>query len=168
MTNPRLTAIICPVVERLGVAQFGSVLEWGSRGRRFESSHPDQLKKPENTVFSGFFFLVNSEDYPNFILTRLIYQRFVRAAFAAGRFFFFNAAIPFRPRQRSPVSVRMETAQGPVPRFSGGQALVALNIAFYPACFPGTVAFSYCFAIMKMNSPEAQRSFSTRASALTT
>ncbi len=25
----------------LGVAQFGSVLEWGSRGRRFESSHPD-------------------------------------------------------------------------------------------------------------------------------
>ena len=26
----------------LGVAQFGSVLEWGSRGRRFESSHPDQ------------------------------------------------------------------------------------------------------------------------------
>ena len=25
----------------LGVAQFGSVLEWGSRGRKFESSHPD-------------------------------------------------------------------------------------------------------------------------------
>ncbi len=29
----------------LGVAQFGSVLEWGSRGRRFKSSHPDQIKK---------------------------------------------------------------------------------------------------------------------------
>lgn len=27
----------------LGVAQFGSVLEWGSRGRRFDSCHPDQL-----------------------------------------------------------------------------------------------------------------------------
>ena len=27
--------------EYLGVAQFGSVLEWGSRGRKFESSHPD-------------------------------------------------------------------------------------------------------------------------------
>ena len=23
------------------MAQFGSVLEWGSRGRKFESSHPD-------------------------------------------------------------------------------------------------------------------------------
>ena len=30
--------------EYLGVAQFGSVLEWGSRGRRFESSHPDHEK----------------------------------------------------------------------------------------------------------------------------
>ena len=28
-------------MDYLGVAQFGSVLEWGSRGRRFESSHPD-------------------------------------------------------------------------------------------------------------------------------
>ena len=27
--------------KNLGVAQFGSVLEWGSRGRKFESSHPD-------------------------------------------------------------------------------------------------------------------------------
>ena len=24
------------------MAQFGSALEWGSRGRRFESSYPDQ------------------------------------------------------------------------------------------------------------------------------
>ncbi len=31
------------VVKQLGVAQFGSVLEWGSRGRRFESYHPDHL-----------------------------------------------------------------------------------------------------------------------------
>ena len=28
----------------LGVAQFGSVLEWGSRGRGFKSSHPDQYR----------------------------------------------------------------------------------------------------------------------------
>ena len=27
--------------QSLGVAQFGSVLEWGSRGRKFKSSHPD-------------------------------------------------------------------------------------------------------------------------------
>ena len=27
----------------LGVAQFGSVLEWGSRGRRFNSCHPDHV-----------------------------------------------------------------------------------------------------------------------------
>ena len=33
--------------EYLGVAQFGSVLEWGSRGRRFESSHPDHFPKPK-------------------------------------------------------------------------------------------------------------------------
>ena len=26
----------------LGVAQFGSALEWGSRGRKFKSSHSDQ------------------------------------------------------------------------------------------------------------------------------
>ena len=39
--------------EYLGVAQFGSVLEWGSRGRRFESSHPDQSKSPEITMVSG-------------------------------------------------------------------------------------------------------------------
>ena len=34
-------------IEYLGVAQFGSVLEWGSRGRRFESSHPDHFPKPK-------------------------------------------------------------------------------------------------------------------------
>ena len=27
----------------LGVAQFGSAREWGSRGRRFESSHSDHF-----------------------------------------------------------------------------------------------------------------------------
>ena len=34
------------MIQRLGVAQFGSVLEWGSRGRKFESSHPDHNWTP--------------------------------------------------------------------------------------------------------------------------
>ena len=29
------------IVYYLGVAQFGSALEWGSRGRKFKSSHSD-------------------------------------------------------------------------------------------------------------------------------
>ena len=33
---------ICVVIR--GVAQFGSVLEWGSRGREFESRHSDQKR----------------------------------------------------------------------------------------------------------------------------
>ena len=45
---------MCSVTAYLGVAQFGSVLEWGSRGRRFESSHPD-FSKP---VCAGFFFVL--------------------------------------------------------------------------------------------------------------
>ena len=28
-----------------GVAQLASALAWGARGRKFESSHPDQIKK---------------------------------------------------------------------------------------------------------------------------
>ena len=48
LTNPRPLVIIlfaadnrrqCP-----GVAQFGSALEWGSRGREFDSRHSDQTK----------------------------------------------------------------------------------------------------------------------------
>ncbi len=39
----------------LGVAQFGSVLEWGSRGRKFDSCHPDQ-KKGERCVHLFPFF----------------------------------------------------------------------------------------------------------------
>ena len=38
----------------LGVAQLGSVLEWGSRGREFESLHPDG-KALENEKFSRVF-----------------------------------------------------------------------------------------------------------------
>ena len=40
--------------EHLGVAQFGSVLEWGSRGRKFESSHPDQRSDCRTASFLSF------------------------------------------------------------------------------------------------------------------
>ena len=39
----------------LGVAQFGSVPEWGSGGRKFKSSHPD-VKPLEINGFKGFCF----------------------------------------------------------------------------------------------------------------
>ena len=39
----------------MGVAQFGSALEWGSRGRGFKSLHPYQKKILHNSV--GFFLL---------------------------------------------------------------------------------------------------------------
>ena len=46
---------------RRDVAQSGSALEWGSRGRRFKSFHPDQKAEPQGiygnvdpfSVFSG-------------------------------------------------------------------------------------------------------------------
>ena len=42
-----------------GVAQFGSALEWGSRGRRFDSSHSDQVNRkiPGIVRFQGFFYV---------------------------------------------------------------------------------------------------------------
>ena len=36
-----------------GVAQLGSALDWGSRGRRFKSCHPDHLKNEYSTEFVG-------------------------------------------------------------------------------------------------------------------
>ena len=44
---------------RLGVAQFGSVLEWGSRGREFESRHSDHAEYP--VMDALFFYCKNSE-----------------------------------------------------------------------------------------------------------
>ena len=41
----------------LGMAQFGSVLEWGSRGRRFKSSYPDH-SGVNFIVYSGFFIQI--------------------------------------------------------------------------------------------------------------
>ena len=47
-------------MEYLGVAQFGSVLEWGSRGRRFESSHPDHKALSESLrafmIYKSLYF----------------------------------------------------------------------------------------------------------------
>ena len=34
-----------------GVAQFGSALEWGSRGREFDSRHSDQKTSSTELVF---------------------------------------------------------------------------------------------------------------------
>ena len=54
-------------MEYLGVAQFGSVLEWGSRGRRFESSHPDQRTE----IAQSFFFFFCAADGSKIILKKL-------------------------------------------------------------------------------------------------
>ena len=43
-------------VAYLGVAQFGSVLEWGSRGREFKSPHSDHKKI---VSFSDAFFFIS-------------------------------------------------------------------------------------------------------------
>ena len=39
------------------VAQFGSALDWGSRGRRFKSCQPDQLSQAgQMEIWPAFFF----------------------------------------------------------------------------------------------------------------
>ena len=47
-----------------GVAQFGSALEWGSRGREFDSRHSDQKTSSTGLVFfllSFVFWLCNKK-----------------------------------------------------------------------------------------------------------
>ena len=41
------------------VAQFGSALDWGSRGRRFKSCQPDQLTQAGQKIslLTRFFFI---------------------------------------------------------------------------------------------------------------
>ena len=46
----------------LGVAQFGSVLEWGSRGRKFKSSHPDQKQSIDDMGCFCFYMYILSKD----------------------------------------------------------------------------------------------------------
>ncbi len=50
------------------VAQPGSVLAWGARGRKFESCRPDKrgikkVKKPVNTLFTGFLCVIIFPDF---------------------------------------------------------------------------------------------------------
>ena len=40
------------------VAQPGSALAWGARGRKFESCHPDQSKQRASEISEAFCFLV--------------------------------------------------------------------------------------------------------------
>ncbi len=47
----------------LGVAQFGSALDWGSRGRKFKSCHSDQIatelfKLKKRGIASLFFIFI--------------------------------------------------------------------------------------------------------------
>ena len=49
------------------MAQLGSALEWGSRGRKFKSSHPDHFKSLTTRIYgSSFFFL------PSLLLALLV------------------------------------------------------------------------------------------------
>ena len=43
-----------------GVAQFGSALEWGSRGRKFKSSHSDQRFNKKHRAICSVFFITLS------------------------------------------------------------------------------------------------------------
>ena len=46
------------LIRRRGVAQFGSALEWGSRGRKFDSCHSDHFLLTFaflQAFFTGFF-----------------------------------------------------------------------------------------------------------------
>ena len=38
------------------MAQFGSALDWGSRGRGFKSRQPDQYEDPHSFTECGFLF----------------------------------------------------------------------------------------------------------------
>ena len=63
---------------RRGVAQFGSALGLGPRGRRFESCRPDHHRKPVNTPFTGFFHALKKTfdplNYPLQILITHFYH----------------------------------------------------------------------------------------------
>ena len=49
------------LIRRRGVAQFGSALEWGSRGRKFDSCHSDHIRAikkilpTKSPILSDFF-----------------------------------------------------------------------------------------------------------------
>jgi hypothetical protein len=43
------------------VAKFGIALEWGSRGRWFESSHSDHIFERPSTFVDGLLFLLEDD-----------------------------------------------------------------------------------------------------------
>ena len=47
-----------------GVAQPGSALAWGARGREFESRRPDQIQEKEMTSVVSFFIACRPQDSP--------------------------------------------------------------------------------------------------------
>ena len=50
-----------PTPKNRDVAQPGSALAWGARGREFESRHPDQEKAQR--LASGFFYAANPNEF---------------------------------------------------------------------------------------------------------
>ncbi len=52
-----------PIVR--GVAQPGSALAWGARGRKFESSRPDQNTSLDQVFFLIFLFTIKSKNEIN-------------------------------------------------------------------------------------------------------
>ena len=55
-----------------GVAKFGIALEWGSRGRWFESSHSDQTIRLESVNFRVFFLLFENFFEPDYTAGLLV------------------------------------------------------------------------------------------------
>ena len=51
------------------VAQFGSALEWGSRGREFDSRHSDHKSNDFTLEIVGFFSFVG---WPHLVLTTIL------------------------------------------------------------------------------------------------
>ena len=87
------------LIEYLGVAQFGSVLEWGSRGREFESPHSDQI----GTSFAcSDFFVKNQSPAPRLTVA----TPFSRAYLLKFGFFFIGETqTPGEHNQRLKVQV---------------------------------------------------------------
>ena len=76
-----------------GVAQLGSALDWGSRGRRFKSCHSDHKKASEAFIYKGFgaffIFILPLSDRGKFRCCGRVVDK--RAAFYAHLTAFFDA-----------------------------------------------------------------------------
>ncbi len=52
LANPHFPCFLRPPFTKRAVAQSGSALAWGARGRGFESRQPDSKKLPSRELFS--------------------------------------------------------------------------------------------------------------------